>query len=293
MRYKYLLMTLIVGGRYCILSPPSLATECATLFEQAKQGSPAQAVSQLENLPAECDSLAVAVHKATNYLELAKVNRGGDQQRYAGLALSQLEAARAKQPDQQTALTIYGSMAQAHFLQGQRENTASLLDDCDAFAEQHKLPLPYWLSTFKKSFEVSLLTEPLSDEELVRQLTGKRYIPRPGKINVVVPFETDQAVLTAKGGMQVEKIAKIVDEPIKQGGKIMIAGHADKRGDAGHNLDLSKQRAKTILDVLQRRYPAQAALFQSEGYGESQLRYDGDTENDHALNRRVEIVLLD
>lgn len=299
MRFPYRLTALaalmVAGGCSATSSPSSspTAAECGTLFEQAQKGPPALVASQLEGLSAECDNLAVALHKAKTYLELAKTSTGSGQQDYAQSALSQLKAAKNKQPDQNTTLIIYGYMAEAQYYLERRASTASLLDDCDALVEQHHLLLPDWLGTFKKSFEVSLLSTPLTDEELVQLLTVKGYASRAGKINVRVPFATDQAVLTSSGSIQVEKIANIVAKSVQQGHKIMIAGHTDKRGDADHNLDLSERRAKTVRELLQRRYPAQAALFQSKGFGESSLRYDGDTPNDHELNRRVEVLLLD
>lgn len=72
--------------------------------------------------------------------------------------------------------------------------------------------------------------------------------------------------------------------------KIDIEGHADARGQEEFNLDLSKRRAKSILEFLAEHGVARERLA-SEGYGASRPLVEGKTEHAWFMNRRVEFVV--
>lgn len=69
-----------------------------------------------------------------------------------------------------------------------------------------------------------------------------------------------------------------------------IEGHADRRGDQEFNLDLSKRRAASIRDFLQ-KHGVESARLSSEGYGSSRPLVDADNEGAWFMNRRVEFVV--
>lgn len=78
------------------------------------------------------------------------------------------------------------------------------------------------------------------------------------------------------------------------GQKIQVSGHTDSTGDAGKNQELSERRAatvKTVKKVLMEKYGADAARIAVKGLGASQPVADNQTEDGHALNRRVEIAV--
>ena len=73
--------------------------------------------------------------------------------------------------------------------------------------------------------------------------------------------------------------------------KLKISGHTDSFGAEEFNLKLSKERAETIRDyivVFGGIYPERVEY---EGYGSSQPIVEEKTEQDKALNRRVEFVI--
>lgn len=72
--------------------------------------------------------------------------------------------------------------------------------------------------------------------------------------------------------------------------KVDIEGHADERGQEEFNLDLSKRRAKSILEFLAEHGVARERLA-SEGYGSSRPLVEGKTEHAWFMNRRVEFVV--
>jgi outer membrane protein OmpA-like peptidoglycan-associated protein len=62
-------------------------------------------------------------------------------------------------------------------------------------------------------------------------------------------------------------------------------------GSASSNLALSRARAKEVVATL-RAMGVAAGRMSSEGFGESRLKVRDDTAARHAVNRRVEFVVL-
>lgn len=74
--------------------------------------------------------------------------------------------------------------------------------------------------------------------------------------------------------------------------KVRIEGHTDSDGDDAENLDLSKRRARAVLDALVAR-GVEAARLESEGFGETRPIADNATNDSNAQNRRVELAILE
>lgn len=73
--------------------------------------------------------------------------------------------------------------------------------------------------------------------------------------------------------------------------KVRIEGHADARGDAAFNQQLSERRAANVRDALI-RLGMKKDLIVAEGFGASRLLREGDDEEAHKANRRVEFVVI-
>ncbi len=72
---------------------------------------------------------------------------------------------------------------------------------------------------------------------------------------------------------------------------IKIKGHTDNVGTYGANMILSKERAKNVYSYLiERGIEANRLVY--EGYGSNQPLTENLTEEDRAINRRVEFVIL-
>jgi outer membrane protein OmpA-like peptidoglycan-associated protein len=72
---------------------------------------------------------------------------------------------------------------------------------------------------------------------------------------------------------------------------ITVRGHTDARGTEEYNQDLSERRARAVADYLVDA-GLSAALFTVQGLGKSQLRDQGNSEEAHSRNRRVELGLI-
>lgn len=74
--------------------------------------------------------------------------------------------------------------------------------------------------------------------------------------------------------------------------RFRVEGHSDTSGDAKENLVLSGQRAAAVVRYLVGKGFA-AKRFDSEGLGSTKPRVENDTKENRALNRRVEVHILD
>jgi outer membrane protein OmpA-like peptidoglycan-associated protein len=74
--------------------------------------------------------------------------------------------------------------------------------------------------------------------------------------------------------------------------KVRIEGHTDSQGSDAFNLELSRRRARAVVDQLVRRGVA-AGRLDSEGYGETRPLADNRTALGRAKNRRVELAIVE
>lgn len=105
-----------------------------------------------------------------------------------------------------------------------------------------------------------------------------------------VLFETDRARLTGKSDPVLKAIIRLWKQH-PEWRKVRIEGHADARGDAAFNQQLSERRAANVRDSLV-RLGLDKEMVTAEGFGATQLLKEGDSEEDHQVNRRVEFVVI-
>lgn len=76
-----------------------------------------------------------------------------------------------------------------------------------------------------------------------------------------------------------------------KGYSISVYGYTDDVGSQAYNLNLSKRRAEAVRDfLLQAGIPK---IITTQGFGKSDPRVRGDTQQARAANRRVEVGLVD
>lgn len=104
-----------------------------------------------------------------------------------------------------------------------------------------------------------------------------------------IKFEIDKDVLIASSYPTLEEIVRI----LKAHGEISveIQGHTDSTASEAHNLDLSKRRAKTVVQYLQNKGIASSRMT-AKGYGEARPIDTNDTQKGRSNNRRVELQPL-
>jgi OOP family OmpA-OmpF porin len=73
--------------------------------------------------------------------------------------------------------------------------------------------------------------------------------------------------------------------------KVEIGGHTDNMGGAKYNLDLSQKRAAEVVNYLKTK-GIDIKRISSKGYGEMQPLKPNDSEENKAINRRIEFKIL-
>lgn len=107
-----------------------------------------------------------------------------------------------------------------------------------------------------------------------------------------VYFQSDRAIIKEESYDLLEQVAWVLREN-PDILLIEVAGHTDSRGDADYNMMLSDERAKAVREFLIDRGGIRPSRIDARGYGETELLTDGDSDEDHARNRRVEFRILE
>jgi outer membrane protein OmpA-like peptidoglycan-associated protein len=102
-------------------------------------------------------------------------------------------------------------------------------------------------------------------------------------------FETAKWDLQEKSKTELFRILKFMRENPKI--KIEISGHTDDIGSDAANLDLSKKRAQSVVDYLTKAGIETSRLL-SKGYGETQPLTPNTSDENRAMNRRIEFKIL-
>ncbi len=104
-----------------------------------------------------------------------------------------------------------------------------------------------------------------------------------------VLFDFGKAYLSPKADRNVEKLAVFLEKYPKR--NVLIEGHTDSIGSDSYNLDLSRRRADSVKDRLVGD-GIDPARITTVGYGKQYPAVSNDTEANRALNRRVEVIIL-
>ena len=102
-------------------------------------------------------------------------------------------------------------------------------------------------------------------------------------------FETGRAEITAASFPELNRVVDL----LKRNGdlRIEIAGHTDNAGNGEENRDLSRRRARAVLDYLVAGGIGQERLL-SEGYGSTKPATANSTAEGRRMNRRVELRII-
>ena len=101
-----------------------------------------------------------------------------------------------------------------------------------------------------------------------------------------IQFETDKAILLEQSKVVLGEVVRVLqDNP--QIRLVEIGGHTDSTGDAGKNLLLSDQRARSVRDFLISQ-GIDGSRLRARGYGDRVPMGSNDTEEGKLQNRRVE-----
>ena len=117
------------------------------------------------------------------------------------------------------------------------------------------------------------------------------YVEKQGnklvvKFNSGILFDTDQSQLKPEAQKDLAEFARVLREYPDT--NLTIQGHTDSTGSKEHNLTLSAERAKAVVDYLVSSQVERRRLV-SQGLGEAGASASNATEEGRKQNRRVEI----
>jgi OOP family OmpA-OmpF porin len=101
-------------------------------------------------------------------------------------------------------------------------------------------------------------------------------------------FDTGKAEVKADSALALDEVVKLLQQDAKL--KLYVVGHTDNVGPLAANLDLSKQRASAVVQLLVTKYNVTADRLQAYGNGPYAPLASNDSEDGRTVNRRVELV---
>ena len=145
---------------------------------------------------------------------------------------------------------------------------------------------------------ITALAQTKDANELIRALKPKPLMrglrmedaPKP-TTDITINFEYNSARLSGDSVQQLVELAKAFNDPALTRFRYKIIGHTDGVGSDAYNMDLSKRRAAAVVNYLSSQQGVKPVQLLSDGKGKRELKLPTDPEN--AVNRRVEITLVD
>jgi outer membrane protein OmpA-like peptidoglycan-associated protein len=148
------------------------------------------------------------------------------------------------------------------------------------------------LETYHNGLQYTLTvieTESGTSEEVLEAEEIFSKISKEGHLAFYFNFESGKSDLSKSATLKIREIAKMMK--IHTDIKIMVEGHTDNVGSANDNLNLSKQRAAEVRNLLIKSGVSQDRLI-ARGVGQAQPVSLNTTEAGRVKNRRVELVKM-
>ncbi len=105
-----------------------------------------------------------------------------------------------------------------------------------------------------------------------------------------IAFETNSAEITAGSFTELNRLIEFIN--LNNDIKIELSAHTDDVGSDFYNMRLSDKRAKSVATYLINNGISESQLI-SKGYGESQPLVPNSSDENRALNRRVEVKIIE
>lgn len=120
-------------------------------------------------------------------------------------------------------------------------------------------------------------------------LTARSLVRVEPSLDLYINFPYDSAALDGEARQRADNLGRALTDSAFDGDRFVIIGHTDRVGSQSYNLPLSRRRADAVKAYLVDRFHIPPDRLRSEGRGKAELLYRGATQEDDALNRRVEV----
>jgi len=140
------------------------------------------------------------------------------------------------------------------------------------------------------SYQVWIIEEAEMEQDIVADPKAMGDdIERTGRVAVYgIYFDTDSYTIKPESDPTLKAIAELLKT--KSNLNLYVVGHTDMTGDFDHNMKLSENRAKAVVDALVKDYGISAKRLIAKGDGPLAPVSTNKTDEGRQLNRRVELV---
>lgn len=114
----------------------------------------------------------------------------------------------------------------------------------------------------------------------------RQRIDADGRVDIAIHFESDSSRMLSGSQQQIGEILEMMEAAPELA--LSVNGYTDDSGTAQRNLELSAERAQTIVDELIGR-GIDAGRLRAHGFGRERPVADNSTAEGRASNRRVEL----
>lgn len=110
------------------------------------------------------------------------------------------------------------------------------------------------------------------------------------QLDAQVLFDTNKYDLKPAAAQTIRDLVQII--ATYPGCLVRVEGHTDNVGNDEANQALSENRARSVMEALKKAGAPAAVRFETVGFGKSQPKADNSSEKGRALNRRVEMLIV-
>ncbi|MCX6555850.1 MAG: OmpA family protein [Candidatus Aminicenantes bacterium] len=110
------------------------------------------------------------------------------------------------------------------------------------------------------------------------------------QLDAQVLFDTNKYDLKPAAAQTIKDLVQII--ATYPGCLVRVEGHTDNVGSDEANQALSENRARSVMEALKKAGVPAGVRFEAVGFGKSQPAADNNSEKGRALNRRVEMLIV-
>jgi outer membrane protein OmpA-like peptidoglycan-associated protein len=243
-------------------------------------------------------ALALSLALGFVYLSVRRLERQVAQLSQQTQTLSQ-QVARAQEQSQTSAQQASQAAANAQVAAQERDLAKQAQSNSDA---QAQLAQQQAAAEHQKADQATQQAEQYRQEreaelQQLQQALGQIAETRRTAMGLVmtldsksIRFDFDKATIKPEYRDILNRIAGIL--MALKGYSVAVYGYTDDVGTQAYNLQLSKRRAEAVRDFLVQAGISKT-IMSAKGYGKSDPRVPGESEQARAANRRVEIGIVD
>lgn len=203
------------------------------------------------------------------------------------------------------ALSI-GRYGQVMSIKGYKEDALALLK----VAKNIHSNAPGWMTDLVKELDKSTAEKPLEKDAIVSRLRGLSTASSTGLLSVAdievknpdtdmaptgvdirINFLFDSVAMDEPSQEKLAVLAAALADEQLSGHTFWLIGHTDIRGDEAYNMALSEKRAEAIYAALVGMNSDLQDRLKTRGVGAQDPLYTSNTEENHRLNRRLQVFI--